>query len=136
MWMLVGIPIGLAFAIVWSNVVKTSPTLAAEERVRGWETVLRDLPASLFLIAVVVVGLLFAVRAGRTGSADAALRAIWFHGVALFFVLGILLGGSADNVMTTRSATVKWMLFPIEVGVAACAVLLARRAAVGGSGSH
>lgn len=136
LWMLVGVPVGIAFSIVWATFVKTSPTLADDERVRGWETVLRELPATLFLLAIIALGLLFAVRAGRRGAVAMALRAIWFHGAALFVVLLIVVGGSTENVMTTRPATVKWVLFPFEVGVCALAVLISRRAIrTGDSGS-
>lgn len=127
-WMLAGIPVGIAFLIVWATFVKTSPTVADEKRVRGWETVLRELPATLFLLAVVALGLLFAVRAGRRGAELIARRAIWIHGAVLFVILLIIVGGSTDNVMTTRSATVKWMLFPIEVGACALAIVVSRRA--------
>jgi len=128
MWMLVGVPLGIAFLIVWTTFVKTSPTVADDERVRGWETVFRELPATLFLVMVVFLGLFFAVRAGRQGAVAKARRAIWFHGAALFLILLIVVGGSAENVMLTRSATVKWLLFPIEVGVCALAIVVSRRA--------
>lgn len=128
MWMLLGIPVGIAFSIVWATFVRTSPTVADDERIRGWGTVVRELPATLFLLAVVCVGLLFAVRAGKQGLVENARRAIWLHGAALLFVLLIVVGGSTENVMTTRPATVKWVLFPIEIAVSAAAVLLSRRA--------
>lgn len=128
MWMLLGVPVGIAFSIVWATFVKTSPTVADDERIRGWGTVVRELPATLFLLAVVGVGLLFAVRAGKQGLVEKARRAIWLHGAALFFVLLIVVGGSTENVMTTRPATVKWLLFPIEIGVSAAAVFISRRA--------
>ena len=126
--MLVGVPVGIAFLIVWATFVKTSPTMADEERVRGWETVLRELPATLFLAAVVALGLFFAVRAGRRGAVSMAHRAIWVHGAVLFVILLIVVGGSTENIMTTRPATVKWLLFPVEVGVCALAILASRRA--------
>lgn len=128
MWTLVGVPAGIAFSIVWAIFVKTSPTVADDERIRGWETVLRELPATLFLLGVISLGLFFAVRAGRRGAEAGARRAVWLYGAALFFILLIVVGGSTDNVMTTRSATVKWVLFPIEVAVTAIAVDISRRA--------
>ena len=128
MWTLVGVPIGIAFSIFWATFVKTSPTVADDERIRGWETVLRELPATLFLFGVIALGLYFAVRAGRHGEEAGARRVIWLYAAALLLVLLIIVGGSIENVMTTRPATVKWVFFPIEVGVVALAVVVSRKA--------
>lgn len=54
---------------------------------------------------------------------------MWLHGAALFFVLLVVLNGSAENIMTTRPSTVKWMLLPLQAGVAVAAVRLSLRAA-------
>lgn len=129
LWMLALVPVGIFLSIVWSNIVKTSPTLDEATRVRGWESVVRDLPATLFLLAVIAIGMTIAVRAGREGATAAAKRAIRWHGIALFLILVILLGAGADNVMTTRSATVKWLLFPLEIGIPVLAVVVAGHAA-------
>jgi len=129
--MLAGVPVGIVFLVVWATYVKTSPTLSDTERIRGWGTVVRELPATLFLFAVPFVGLVLAVRAGQLGLKTSALRAIWLHSVALFFILLIVLGGSAENIMTTRPATVKWVLFPAEIAVAVCSAVLCRRMVVG-----
>ena len=125
--MLVGIPIGIAFAIVWATIVKTSPTVADGERIRGWESVVRELPATVVLAVVIVTGFVLAVRGGRAGQTDGSLRAIMWHGAALFLVLLIVMNGSAENIMTTRPATVKWLLLPTQVGVTAAAILYCRR---------
>lgn len=125
---LAGVPVGILFLTFWAVWVDTSPTLDADERIRGWETVWRELPATVFLLAVCATGFALAVRAGRRGAIDAAFRAIWYHGAALFFVLLVVANGSADNIMTTRSATVKWMLLPAELLLAGLAVLAARAA--------
>lgn len=127
--MLVGVPVGIVLVAVWSTFVKTSPTVADDERIRGWETVLRDLPATVFLFGVIAVGLMLAVRAGRMGSDAEARRAILWHGAALFFALLVVMNGSAENIMTTRPATVKWLLFPAQVGITAGVVLYCRRRA-------
>lgn len=125
--MLAGVPVGIAFLVLWATFVKTSPTLSDTERIRGWGTVVRELPATLFLFMVPFVGLVLAVRAGQLGSKSLALRAIWLHTVALFFILLIVFGGSAENVMTTRPATVKWLLFPVEIAIAVGSHLFCRR---------
>ena len=124
---LAGVPVGIAFLTFWAVWVDTSPTLSDEERIRGWETVVRELPATLFLIGVVLVGMTLAVRAGRYGATSAAQKAIWLHGVALYIVLAIVTGGSAENIMETRSSTVKWLLFPAQVAITALVVFVARK---------
>jgi len=125
---LVGIPIGIAFAVVWATIVKTSPTVADEDRVRGWESVVRELPSTAVLAVVIVTGFVLAVRGGRAGQTDGSLRAIMWHGAALLFVLLVVMNGSAENIMTTRPSTVKWLLLPVQVAITAAAVWGARRA--------
>ena len=124
---LIGVPIGIVVAAVWSTIVKTSPTVADDDRIRGWESVWRELPATLFLCSVPVVGLVLAVRAGRRGDIEGALRAIWWQGAALFIALLIVVPGSTENIMTTRPATVKWLLLPAQTAITAVAVLVSRR---------
>ncbi|CAB4656893.1 unannotated protein [freshwater metagenome] len=130
LYVLAGVPLGIVFLAVWSVLVGTSPTLSTEERIRGWESVVRELPATLTLILIVCAGIVLAIRAGRNGEVSAALQAIWLHGVGLYVVLAIVTGGSAENIMETRSSTVKWLLFPAQVVVTGLVVLAARRMAV------
>ena len=129
LWTLALVPVGIVFAAAWAIYVDTSPTLSDEERVRGWGTVVRELPSSLFLLAVVVTGFALAVRAGRLGERRRAATAIGLHGAALFFILLVVMNGSAENIMTTRPATVKWLLLPVQVAVTGVAVWTARRSA-------
>ena len=126
LFMLVGVPFGIVFSVIWATLVKTSPTVADEERIRGWGTVVRELPATLFFAAVLVAGFGLAIRAGRAGEVDGAKRAIVWHGIALFIVLLIVVNGSTENIMTTRPATVKWLLFPGQIGITAAAVAFSR----------
>ena len=130
LWMLAGVPLGIVFLVVWATYVKTSPTLSDTERIRGWGTVVRELPATLFLFMVPFAGLVLAVRAGQLGSKTSALRAIWLHSVALFFISLIIFGGSAENIMTTRPATVKWVLFPAEIAIAVGSAVFCRKMVV------
>ena len=125
-WLLVGLPIGLAWLIIWSGMVETSPTTDDNLRVGGWESVLRELPATVPFVAVGLIGILIGTLAARSGAMTTGLRAIRLHSIALVVVLLIVLGGSADNIMTTRSASVKWLLFPIEVGIPLGCYLLAK----------
>lgn len=127
MWMLAAVPFGLFFLIVWATIVDTSPMLSDEDRVRGWGTVIREMPATAFLLAVPVTGLLLAVRGGRRGAPEQARTAVWLHGAALFFVLLVVMNGSAENIMTTRPSSVKWLLFPLQVSLTTFAVVVARR---------
>lgn len=127
LWTLIGVPIGIVFLTIWATIVDTSPTLSEEERVRGWVTVVRELPATLFLVSTVLVGVVLIVRAGILGEKPAALRVLWIHAIALIFVLQIVVGGSVENVMTSRPSTVKWILFVVELGVVAGVVFGARQ---------
>lgn len=127
--MLLGLPVGIALVSVWATYVDTSPTVADADRVRGWSSVVRELPATVIFFGLLGTGLVFAVRAVHRGAVRAGLRAMWWHGAALFVASLIVLGGSAENVMTTRPATVKWILLPIEVGIALGSVAWARRSA-------
>lgn len=126
---LIGVPVGIVLIAVWSTIVKTSPSVADDERIRGWGTVIRDLPATVFVLAVIAIGLVLAVRAGRAGSDVEARRAILWHGAALFFVLLVVINGATENIMTTRPATVKWLLLPAQVAITAVAVVYCRRRA-------
>ncbi|MEY4366263.1 MAG: hypothetical protein RLZZ305_1607 [Actinomycetota bacterium] len=129
LWTLALVPVGVVFAAAWSIYVDTSPVLSDEERIRGWGTVVRELPGTLSLLAVVGAGLALAVRAGRLGDKRRAALAIGLHGAALFVVLLIVMNGSAENIMTTRPSTVKWLLLPVQVAAAGAAVWAARRSA-------
>lgn len=126
---LIGVPVAIVVLVVWENVVSTSAMLDDAERIRGWESVLRELPASLLLLLPAAVGLVLAVRAARHGAVAGAMRTITWHGIALAVVLVILGSGAVEDVMRTRPSTVKWLLFPVELAIAAGAVYAARRAA-------
>jgi len=126
---LVGVPIGIVVAAVWSTIVKTSPTVADDERIRGWGSVVRDLPATVFLFGIVAIGLVLAIHAGRLGNETDARRAILWHGAALFFILLVVINGATENIMTTRPATVKWLLLPVQVAITAGVVVFCRRRA-------
>lgn len=132
MWMLLGVPAGIAWSATWAVWVDTSPTVADADRIRGWGTVVRELPGTLPLIAVPFAGMALAVLAGRAGSLERARQAIWFHGAALFLVLLVVMNGSTENIMTTRPSTVKWLLLPLQVAITGSAVWVSRRWAESG----
>ena len=126
--MLVAVPVSLVASVFWAIQVETSPTVADADRIRGWESVVRELPATLLVVLVFVAGFGLAIRGGRTGDAPGAMKAIGAHGAALFFMLLVIVNGSVENIMTTRPSTVKWMLLPAQLTVAIAAVALSRRA--------
>lgn len=128
-FLLLGIPIGVVGLVAWGTYVKTSPTVDAKERIRGWESVIRELPATSFLILVCLACFALAVSGARHGAVSSAFRAIWVHGLALFFVLLVVVNGSAENIMTTRPSTVKWLLFPLQVGITLLVVFVSRQLA-------
>ena len=101
------------------------PTMSAMETTRGRRLV----RYSLLTLIGVPVGFVLAVRAGRAGSDVEARRAILWHGAALFFILLVVINGATENIMTTRPATVKWLLLPAQVAIAAGVVMLCRRRA-------
>jgi len=65
----------------------------------------------------------------RKGPTSTGRLAIWCSSVGLLFALMIIVLGSAETVMATRWATVKWLLFPFLVAIAWLALLAARRTA-------
>ena len=72
-WLLVGLPIGLIWLIIWSGLVKTSPTTDDTVRVRGWESVLRELPATVPFVAVGFLGMLVGTVAARLGEVSSGM---------------------------------------------------------------
>jgi hypothetical protein len=129
MWMLLGVPAGLAWLIVWGTINKTGANVDAAERIRGWSSVVRNLPATVPFVGVVLLGLVLAVRAARLGAGPAAMRALAFHTAALLVVLLIIVMSATEDVMQTRPSTVKWMLVPAVLAVTAAVGGIARRAA-------
>lgn len=129
MWMFLGVPAGIAWLAMWAVWVDTSPTVAEADRIRGWGTVVCELPGTLPLVGVPLAGMALAVLAGRAGSLERARQAIWFHGGALFLALLIVMNGSTENIMTTRPSTVKWLLLPLQVAITGAAVWGSRRLA-------
>ncbi len=125
---LIAVPVALIFLAFWQTWVDTSPTLSDAERLRGWGIVVRELPATLLLVALPIFGLFCAVKAGRYGARSSASRAVLIHGVAMFFVLLVVMNGSAENIMTTRPATVKWLLFPLQIACGVMSVFISRKA--------
>ena len=128
--MLALVPVSLVAFIFWQIRADTSPTLTDTERIRGWESVLRELPATVPAMLVILLGFSFAVIGGRSGDPAGAIRAVGAHGVALFFMLLVIMNGSAENIMTTRATNAKWYLLPAELLITVSAVFVSRRLVV------
>ena len=122
----VGVPLALVAASIWALAVNIASMGGPEsDLVQGWAGVLRSIPAAILLLAVPITGFAFAVRALRQAAPNGNL-AVWVCTIGLLLVLVVIVGGTMDAMMTTRDATVKWMLFPVEVVVVAVAQLIAR----------
>jgi hypothetical protein len=111
---------------IWSLVVGTaSPGADEKDLIRGWEGVLRNLPAYLLLVAVAALGVWFATQAGVRGSRRAKSVLI-ADSLVLLFALSSVTRDAAEVVMTTRAATVTWMLFGVDAVVVGIVFLAAR----------
>jgi hypothetical protein len=121
-----GVPLSLILVGAWSIWMGTS-SLGGDEStlVRGWEGVLRNAPALALMLGVVVTSFVFAAHALRHGARYGNL-ALWFSSAGLLFVLATITRDCAEVVMETRSATVAWILFAVDVVVTAAAHLTAR----------
>lgn len=112
---------------IWSLFVGTASMGGDEsDLVQGWEGVLRNSPAYLLLIAVASSSVFFAVRA-TTLRAQASNAVFVASALALLLALGSVTRDAAEVVMTTRAATMAWLLFGCDVVVVALVVLAGRR---------
>lgn len=123
---LIGVPLSLIAASFWALAVNTASMGGPEsDLVQGSAGVLRNIPATILLLAVPITGFAFAARAARQSARNANL-AVWACTIGLLLVLVVIAGSTVDSMMTRRDATVKWMLFPLEIAIAAAAQLIAR----------
>jgi len=112
---------------IWSLLVGTASMGGDEsELVRGWSGVIRNLPGYLLVVAVASLGVWFAARSLRHG-ARGGRSALIATSLALLFALSSATRDSAEVVMTTRAATVTWILFAVDVLIVGGVYLLARR---------
>jgi hypothetical protein len=119
--------VALVASGIWSMLVGTSSPGADEaDLVRGWEGVLRNLPGYAVLIGVAAAGVWFAVKAGIHGS-ERSRPALIATCLVLLLALTSVTRDSAEVVMTTRAATVSWMLFAGDAVVVGLVCLMARQ---------
>lgn len=106
--------VALVVSGIWSMLVGTSSPGADEaDLVQGWEGVLRNLPGYALLIGVAAAGVWFAVKAGILGS-ERSRPVLVATCLALLLAITSVTRDSAEVVMTTRAATVTWVLFAID----------------------
>ncbi len=111
---------------IWSLFVGTASFGGDEEDlVQGWDGVIRNLPAYLLLVGVASLSVWFAVRAGIHG-APRAKAALITTSLVLLFALSSVTRDSAEVVMTTRAATVAWLMFAVDVFLVGLVFLLAQ----------
>ena len=109
--------VALVASGIWSMLVGTSSPGADEaDLVQGWEGVLRNLPGYALLIGVAGAGVWFAVKAGSHGS-ERSRPALVATCLALLLALASVTRDTAEVVMTTRAATVTWVLFAVDAVV-------------------
>jgi hypothetical protein len=114
---------------LWTLVVGTASMGGDEsELVRGWSGVLRNLPGYVLSVLVASLGLWFSHRAIRKGSRRGR-SALVATSLGLLFALASVTRDSAEVVMTTRAATVSWLLFGISAVLVAATYVIVRRSA-------
>lgn len=112
---------------IWSLFIGTASMGGDEEDlVRGWEGVLRNLPAYLLLVVVASIGVWFSTRAGIHGS-PRARSALIATSLVLLFALSSVTRDASEVVMTTRAATVAWVFFAIDAVVVGLVFFAARQ---------
>jgi uncharacterized membrane protein len=127
---LVGIP-GLIVAMIVGAIWQLSVGVASmgadeSELIQGWEGVLRSLPSYLLFVGTAVTAFVLAMRSRRHGARNATVATV-ISTIGLLFALNSVTRDSAEVVMTTRAATVSWMLFGVDVVIVGLALLLGTR---------
>ena len=125
-WFAGGTLAAIVLSGLWGLVVGTaSPGADEKDLVRGWSGVLRNLPGYALVVVVAGLSVWFATRALRHDPTQP-------QAVLLVSCIALLLGlisitrDSAEVVMTTRAATVTWILAAADLVVVVGVFLLAR----------
>lgn len=112
---------------VWSLIVGTaSPAGDEEDLVQGWEGVLRNIPAYLLLISVAALSVWFATQGGKRGS-QRARSALVASSLVLLFAMSSVTRDATEVVMTTRAATITWLMFSCDAVLVALVFFVARQ---------
>ena len=127
-WMFfAGTIVAVVLSGIWSLIVGTaSPGADEKDLVQGWEGVMRNLPGYLLPVLVGSLGVWFATKAGVHGSRRARLALIATSFV-LLFAMSSVTRDSAEVVMTTRAATVAWIMFFVDSIIVGAIFLVAQQ---------
>ena len=110
----------------WSLFVGTASFGGDEdELVQGWEGVMRNIPAYALLVGVASLSVWFATQGGVHGS-QRAKSALIAASLVLLFALSSVTRDCAEVVMTTRAATVAWIMFGIDAVLVSLIYFLAK----------
>jgi hypothetical protein len=88
--------------------------------------VIRNVTADVMFVGVVVASLVDATLATRHGLARGTSRMV-LSAIGVLFALDSVTRDSAEVVMTTRAATMTWIVRGADVAVVAIALLIAHR---------
>jgi hypothetical protein len=117
-----GLIVAMIVGAIWQLSVGVASMGGDEsELTRGWEGVVRSLPTYLLFIGVAGAAFVFAMRARRHGAGNARAATV-VSTVGLLFALNSVTRDSAEVVMTTRAATVSWILFGVDVVIVGLAL--------------
>jgi len=125
-WFAGGTLLAVVLSGIWSLIVGTaSPGADEKDLVQGWSGVLRNVPGYAVVVLVGGISVLFATRARRL-RADGAHAALVASCVALFLGLASITRDAAEVQMTTRAATMTWLLAAASLVIAAVVYVQAR----------
>lgn len=126
-WWLAGATlVSVVVSGIWTLIVGTSSMGGDEEdMVRGWTGVARNLPGYALIVVVGGIAVLFGMRARHKGVVGGG-RALVAACIALFLGLASITRDAAEVVMTTRAATVSWVLAGVDLVVVGVVYVLAR----------
>lgn len=112
---------------IWSMIVGTaSPGADESDLIQGWEGVLRNFPAYLLLVVVASLSVWFATQGGEHGSRRAK-SALVASSLVLLFALSAVTRDVAEVVMTTRAATVAWVMFGVDAVLVVLVYVVAKQ---------
>ncbi len=116
-----GVVISSVILFLWELYMLTSAVMNQPERITGWNAFMRELPALVLVIWVLVVGLILGVHSARLGSRRGRL-AVWLLSLAVFLALEETAGSTLEEMGFSTST--KLANFLIAVFAAAALLTL------------